>query len=86
VGKLSFRRYDTVGLGNAFTWITQNGIVQRKGLGKLLVLVFGIAARGKVDNVELSDLIAALTERLAFSRSSTGESFGKPSNDYGFAR
>ena len=58
--------------------IGEDRIVRLDVLGKLLVGLGVVYADGVVGDVELSDGIAALTERLAFGRSPAGEGFREP--------
>jgi len=55
-------------------------------LGELLVRLGIVDAGGEIDDVgEGPDVVAALTERLALGRSTTGERFREPGQDDGLA-
>ena len=75
---------DAVGFGNVLARIAQDRVVHPKRLGKRLVSLFSvnrIATCRKIGHVKFADFRAALTERLAFGRSATGEGFGEPRQD-----
>ena len=67
-----------------FARVAQNRVIQIQALGKLSVSFNWINAGGEVCDVELANGLAALTERLAFLRSSAGKCFWIPGNDKGF--
>ena len=69
---------DAIGGCNFLLWVTEDRVIELETLGKSRILVDGIAAGGKVGDVECEDLVAARTERLAFLRSAAGEGFGEP--------
>ena len=71
---------NSVSLRSLLSRIAKNGVVQLKRLGELCVLFRRVTTGGKVGNVELTKGVAALTERLALSRSATGERFRIPRN------
>ena len=73
-----FRAEDTIGLGNVLRRIRQNRVVRLDVFGKLLVFFRRVDTRREVRDVELPDGFAALTERLAFGRSTAGEGFREP--------
>jgi len=62
--------------------IAQQGIVGAQRLREGLVRLGRVDADREVRDVEGADGIAALTERLAFRRSATGERFGEPGKDH----
>ena len=62
-----------------FGGIAQQRIVHAERLRECLVRLWGIDADRKIRHVELPNRVAALTERLAFRCSPTGERLGKPS-------
>jgi hypothetical protein len=62
--------------------IGEDGIVGFDVLGELLVRLGIIDAGGEIDDVgEGPDVVAALTERPALGRSTTGERFREPGDD-----
>lgn len=61
-----------------FGGVAQQGIVHCQRLRKRFICLSWIDAYREVRHVELANRIAALTERLAFRRSSSSESLGKP--------
>jgi hypothetical protein len=66
--------------------IGEDGIVRFDVLGELLVRLGIVDAGGEIDDVsEGPDVVAALTERLALGRSTTGERFREPGDDDRFA-
>jgi hypothetical protein len=65
-----------------FGGVAQHGIVQAERLRERLVRLRLIYADREVRHIELPNRIAALTERLAFRGSSSGESLGKPSEHH----
>ena len=68
-----------VGSRYLFLGIAEDGIVRLDMLGELLVRLGIVDAGGEIDDVgEGPDVVAALTERLAFGRSTTGERFREP--------
>ena len=74
----SFCTQDAIRSGDLFARIRQNRVVGFNVRSKLLVLFGRVDARREIGNIELPDRFAALTERLAFGRSATGEGFGEP--------
>ena len=72
-----------VGFGRAALGIAENRVVEIQRFGEFCVGLRIVATRRKVGDVELADFLAALTERLTFGRSTTGESLRKPSNHNG---
>jgi hypothetical protein len=69
---------DSVGITDGFGGIRQDWVIRFDMLRELLVGLLVVKADCVVGDVELPDAFAALTERLAFGGSSTGEGFGKP--------
>ena len=69
---------NTVGGRNLFRRIREDRVVGLDVLGELPVLFRVIDAGREVSDVELPDGLAALTERLAFGRSTASERFRKP--------
>ena len=69
---------NAVSLCDFLSRIAEDGVVQLKRFGELLVQLGGVAAGGKVGNIERTKGVAALTERLALRRSATGKCLGKP--------
>jgi hypothetical protein len=63
---------------NLFGGIAQQRIVDTQRLRERLIGFRCIDADREMRDVEFSDRIAALTERLALGRSPTGEGFGEP--------
>ena len=72
-----------VGGSRGFGGIGEDGIVGFDVLGELGVRLGVVNADGEVGDVERSDGFAALTERLAFRRSSAGEGLWEPRQDDG---
>ena len=73
---------NTVSLCDFLSRIAEDGVIELKRFGELLVHLRGIAAGGKVGNIELTKGVAALTERLALRRSATGKCLGIPSDHH----
>jgi hypothetical protein len=74
--------YDTVCGCDFLFGIGEDGIVGFDVLGELLVRLGIVDAGGEIDDVgEGPDVVAALTERLALGRSTTGERFREPGED-----
>jgi hypothetical protein len=69
---------NTVGGRNLFRRIREDRVVGLDVLGELPVFFCAIDAGREVSDVELPDGLAALTERLAFGRSTTSERFREP--------
>lgn len=69
---------DAVSGRDLFGGVAQQGIVYCERLRERLIRLRWIYADREVRHVELPNRIAALTERLAFRRSSSGERLGKP--------
>ena len=83
--QLSFVGHHAVGSGRNFQRIAQNGIVQFKRFGERLVALGPfdlVATGGEIGDVELANLFAARTERLALGRSATGKGLGIPGDDH----
>ena len=76
----------TVRTRDVLLGIRQYDVVRVDARSELLV-GFGIvdACSERDDILKRPDTVAALTERLAFSRSSPGESFGEPGKHHGLA-
>ncbi len=71
-----------VGSSYLLLGIAEDGIVRLDMLGELLVRLGIVDAGGEIDDVgEGPDVGAALTERLALGRSTTGERFREPGDD-----
>jgi hypothetical protein len=65
-----------------FLGVAEDGIVRFDMLGELLVRLGIVDAGGEIDDVgEGPDVVAALTERLALGRSTTGERLREPGDD-----
>ena len=64
--------------GDGFVWIAKNRIVKIQALCKLGVFFDRVTTGSEVSDVEFAQSFAALTERLAFLRSSPGKGFGVP--------
>lgn len=60
--------------------IAQDRVVELQGFCKFCVGFYVVAARSEISHLKLLNLFAALTERLAFGGSSTGEGLGIPGN------
>ena len=69
VRQCTLRRYDPIGLRDTFVGIAQDRIVERKGFGEFLVSFDRVTARSEGVDRKSTNLVAALTERLAFGRS-----------------
>jgi hypothetical protein len=54
--------HDAISPGHGLGRITQQGIVETKGLRKRLVRLCRVDANGKMRDVEASDFLATLTE------------------------
>src|SRR5687768_10134885 len=74
-----------VGPGRLAGRIRENGKVRAVHLGELGVVLQRVDAGHEVRDIELPNLFAARTERLAFGRSTAGEGFREPGNDDGLA-
>ena len=85
VRQFTLRRYDPIGPRDAFVGIAQDRIVERERFGEFLVSLDRVTARGEVVDRKSTDFVAALTERLAFGRSTTGKRFRKPRKDHSLA-
>jgi hypothetical protein len=73
---------DAVGGCNLLFRISEDGVVGFDVLGELLVRLGIVDAGGEIDDVgEGPDVVAALTERPAFGRSTTSERFREPGDD-----
>jgi hypothetical protein len=72
---------DAVGGRNILRRVRQNRIVGFDMLGEFLVLLRAVDADREVGDLELPDGLTALTERLAFGRSTASEGFGEPGED-----
>jgi hypothetical protein len=73
----------TIGSGSFFRGIGEDRIVGADMLGEFLVRLGVVHARREVGDVECANRVAALTERLAFRRSSACKRFGKPRQHHG---
>jgi len=73
---------DAIRPGNIFARITQDRIVELQGLGEFPVSLGIVDAGGEQGDIETTDLIAALTERLAFLGSAPCEGLREPGDDY----
>ena len=78
LGEADQRDQDAVGIRCGLVGIAQDRIVGPERLGELLVLLRRVGAGGEVGDVEVADLVAALTERLALRGSAACERFGEP--------
>ena len=73
---------DAVGGGDFLLGIAQDGVIGLDMLGEFLVRLGIIDAGREIDDVrKRPDVLAALTERATFGRSTTGERFGEPGED-----
>jgi hypothetical protein len=73
---------DAVGGGDFLLGIAQDRVIGLDMLGELLVRLGIVDAGGEIRDVRKGpDVFAALTERSAFGRSTTGEGFGEPGED-----
>lgn len=70
-----------IGLGHAFGGIAQKGVVRPNRFREPAVCRWRIDARRKMGNIEVANEFAALTERLADSRSTAGPGLGEPGQD-----
>ena len=82
-GEFAFLVEHTIGLRGRIGRIAQNRVVELKRLGVLLIGVRRFNAGGEVGDVKFANILAALTERLAFGRSTTGKRLGKPRQHHG---
>ena len=73
---------DAVGLCHLPRRITQKRVIHTQGLRIRFVRFLCIDADGKKRDVERPDFIPALTERLAFRRSTAAERLDKPDEHY----
>jgi hypothetical protein len=76
---------DAVRRGGCLGRIREDRIVGAQRLGELLVRLGVVDAGGEVVDVELPDVVAALTERLALGRSTAGKGFREPGEDHRLA-
>ena len=84
-GILPAFRDDAIGSSGGQRWIAQDRVIGVDRFSKRLVpllAVPGIATGGEVGDVELPDVLAALTERLALGRSATSEWFWEPGDHH----
>lgn len=65
---------------NLLVGIAEDRVVQIQRFGKLGVHLVRVTTGGEVGNIELSQSIAALTERLTLGRSATGKRLRIPSD------
>lgn len=72
---------DSVGLGNVFSRIAENRVIEFQLFRKCRVLFNAVTAGCEVGNVEFTQGFAARTERQTLLCSSTGECFGIPGDD-----
>ena len=72
---------DAVSFGNLLLRIAEDGIVELKGFGELLVQLRRVATGGEESDVELPQGFPVRTERDTFGRSATGERFGVPGDN-----
>ena len=77
-GEFAFLVEDAVSLGGFEGRIAQDWVIELEGLGEFLISFRGIDTGGEMGDVELADVLAALTERLALGRSTAGKSLRKP--------
>ena len=80
---LLFFVHDAEGFCYLPIWIAENGVVKIETLRESSVGINVVAARCEVGYIELANLVAARTERLAFFRSPAGERLREPGNDDG---
>ena len=67
-------------VGEFFAGVAQDWVIQVQTFSEVSVFLDVVDAGGEVGNIEFTNEFAALTERLAFFRSATGERFGIPRN------
>ena len=79
------RRQNAVRRGDLLVRVAQDRIVGVERLGELRVGLEIVDADREIRGVELPQRRAALTERLALGRSTTGEGFWKPRQYYPMA-
>ena len=79
------RRQNAVRRGDLLVRVAQDRIVGVERLGELRVGLEIVDADREIRGVELPQRRAALTERLALGRSTTGERFREPGQDDGLA-
>src|SRR5262249_40526121 len=72
---------DSVGVGGGSRGIAEDDEVSLLFFGEGLVVFRRIHADHEIRDVEVPNQFPALTERVAFGCSSTGEGFGKPGED-----
>lgn len=82
-GHLAISLGNTIRLCDGCIGVTQDRIIELERLGKFRIGLEVVAARCEVGDIEFPDLIATLTERLAFGRSASGEGFRIPGHDHG---
>jgi len=75
------RFQNAIRLGHILARIAENGIVELQGFGEFPVGLGIVDAGGVQGDLETLDLIAALTERLAFLGSAPCEGFREPGDD-----
>ena len=71
-----------VGLGGRFGGVAEDGIIELQRFGKPGVGIRIVATGGEVGYLELTQGVAALTERNALFRSAAGKCFGVPRDDH----
>ena len=81
-GKRTLLSDHTVGFRYFAAGVAQNREVEFQRFSESFVLFGKITTRSEIGRVELTQVVAALTERLAFLRSATGERFGIPGHDH----
>lgn len=77
------RRANTVGRGGFARGVAEDGVARADGFGKVAVFFRGVGARGKVGDVQLVELFAAIGERFAFAGTARRERAGIPRQDHG---
>jgi hypothetical protein len=80
-GVLPGRRYDSISVGDFLPGIAQDREIRMLLLRESPVVFRLVNADHEIGDIELTDLLAALTERSAFGRSAAGEGFGEPGKD-----
>ena len=78
--ELAFAGHDAISLGDFALGITQDRIIQAERLSELFIRFGRVTTCCKVSHVEGTNVLAALTERLALGRSAPGECLGIPGN------
>ena len=71
-----------VRFGDLLGGVTQNRVVHTERLRIRLIGFLGVGADGKQRGIERVDILAALTERLAFRRSTRAERLHKPNENH----